>query len=135
MLVDFATSQDIEGLKAMVAAVLTQLGSQAAAPAADEMLSVDEVAEYTRFHRRTVEKWATEGDWNEQGKRVYLQAYKYSGRLRFKRSDVEAFGLGTGVLEPSIAGEPPQPTKKAPEAKESKKKNKLSDSERFMRAA
>jgi excisionase family DNA binding protein len=132
MAFDLASSQDIEMLKAMLTTVLTKLGEHGGAPTADEMLDVEEVAKYTKFHKRTVEKWTTAGDWNDEGKRVYLPAYKYSGRLRFKRSDVEAFGLGIGVLEPSIAGEPPQPTKKAPEAK---KRSKLSDSERFMRAA
>lgn len=112
MLFDFASRQDIEALSAQLAQVLQHVATPAPQPAADDMLSVLEVAKYTGFSRTTVEKWIEEGDYNQHGKRVYLPAYKYSGRLRFKRSDVEAFGLGVGVLRPSlVAGQRPEPTK------------------------
>jgi hypothetical protein len=61
-----------------------------------------------------VEQWTKEGRFDERGRKVYLPVYQYSGRLRFKRSDVEAFGLGIGVLQPSpVLGERPTPTKPA----------------------
>jgi excisionase family DNA binding protein len=130
------SASDIQAIiKAELAQLLAELRPTVAAPSADEMLSVEEVAEYTHFHRRTVEKWALAGEFNEQGKRVYLQAYKYSGRLRFKRADVEAFGLGIGVLEPSIAGEAPQATKVAPAAKKSIKKIAPQASEQALKVA
>ncbi len=112
MLLDLATRQEVLDLATKLDAVLGLLAHKPA-PAADEFMSVEEVAEYTRFDRRTVEKWAEAGEFNQQGKKVFLTAYRYSGRLRFKRTDVEAFGLGIGALQPSIAGEPPQPTKAA----------------------
>jgi hypothetical protein len=117
MLLDLPSRQDIEVLTAKLDALLA-LAAQPVQAAADDFLSIEQVAAYTRFDRRTVEQWVKQGRYNERGKKVYLPAYEYSGRLRFKRGDVEAFGLGVGVLEPSAAtGQPPQPTKAAPEAK------------------
>jgi len=58
------------------------------------------------------------GGYNTQGKKVYLPAYEYQGRWRFKRADVEAFGLGVGVLACTLPGERPEPTKAAPGAKQ-----------------
>jgi hypothetical protein len=120
MTLEFATRADIMALTSMVEAVLTQ---QAAKPAASDeaLMSLDEVAAYTQFDRKTVKSWVNVGSYNEGGKKVYLHAYEFSGRLRFKRADVEAFGLGVGVLTPSLTGERPQPTKVAPAAKKAKK--------------
>lgn len=117
MLLDLASRQDFELLTAKLDALLA-LAAQPVASAAEDFLSIEQVAAYTRFDRRTVEHWTKQGRYNERGKKVYLPAYEYSGRLRFKRGDVEAFGLGVGVLTPSAAaGQPPEPTKAAPEAK------------------
>lgn len=119
---DLLTRQDYEVLTAKLDAVLAHLAQAPAASAADELLSVEQVAAYTHFDRRTVEQWVKEGRYNERGKKVYLPVYQYSGRLRFKRSDVEAFGLGIGVLTPSpVVGERPTPTKPAPAAKRTRK--------------
>jgi hypothetical protein len=117
MLLDLPSRQDIEVLTAKLDALLA-LAAQPVQAAADDFLSIEQVAAYTRFDRRTVEQWVKQGRFNEKGKKVYLAAYEYSGRLRFKRGDVEAFGLGVGVLTPSAAvGAPPTPTKEAPAAK------------------
>lgn len=114
-LLDLPTRQDYETLLAKLDAVLAHLAHAPAPSAADELLSVEQVAAYTHFDRRTVEQWVKEGRYDERGKKVYLPVYQYSGRLRFKRTDVEAFGLGVGVLTPSpAAGERPVATKPAP---------------------
>ena len=123
MLLDLPTRQDVEDLKALLATVLSAV-QQPAAPAAADLLSLEQVAEYTGFDRRTVEKWASEGRFNEAGQRVYLPAYEFTGRLRFKRADVEAFGLGVGVLAPSCPGQRPEPIKKPANKKPANKKPK-----------
>ena len=132
MLLDLPSRQDFEALQAKLDAVLAYLAATAK-PGADEFLSVEEVAAYTRFDRRTVEQWTSEGRFDERGRKVYLPAYWYSGRLRFKRLDVEAFGLGVGVLTPSPrAGGRPEPVKAA--AKKNHKTDAVS-SERALRVA
>lgn len=113
MLLDLPTRQDMQALEAKLNTVL-ELLARAPAPTADDLLSVEQVAAYTRFDRRTVEKWVEEGQFNETGRKVYLPAHRYSGRLRFKRGDVEAFGLGIGVLTPSLGGGQPEAVKPAP---------------------
>jgi hypothetical protein len=110
----------VQALEAKLDALLTHLAKQPA-PADEQLLSVQDVADYTHFDRKTVEKWAKLGDYDQQGHRIYLRAYVFSGRLRFKRTDVEAFGLGTGVLEPSLVpGEAPVATKPVKQPKKSK---------------
>lgn len=130
-LLDLPTRQDYEALQTKLDAVLSHLQA-ARAPAADEFMSVEQVAAYTRFDRRTVEQWAEEGRFNEQGRKVYLPAYKYSGRLRFKRGDVEAFGLGVGVLVPSLGGGQPEAVKPAGNASRGRKPAAVA-SERALR--
>lgn len=131
-LLDLLTRQDLEPLTAKLDALLA-LASVPVQPAADDLLTIEQVAAYTRFDRRTVEQWRLEGRFNEQGRKVYLQAYQYSGRLRFKRGDVEAFGLGVGVLAPSQeAGQRPEPTKQAPAPK---KKRGALDSKQALKVA
>jgi hypothetical protein len=120
MLLDLPSRQDYEVLTAKLDQLLA-LAAQPVQAAADDFLSIEQVAAYTRFDRRTVEQWVKQGRFNERGKKVYLPAYEYSGRLRFKRGDVEAFGLGVGVLTPSLTGERPEPTKVAPAAKKTRK--------------
>jgi hypothetical protein len=120
MTLDLATRQDILELKAALQAVLAAQ-AQPPAPADEPLWSVQRVAEHTHFDRKTVEKWVKEGRFDTQGKKVYLPAYEFQGRLRFKRADVEAFGLGVGVLRPSLAGERPEATKAAPAARKQKK--------------
>jgi len=112
MLLDLPSRQDLEAIQAQLKTVLDLL-ARAPTPTAEDMLSVEQVAAYTRFDRRTVEKWVEEGQFNELGRKVYLPAHKYSGRLRFKRADVEAFGLGVGVLTPSLGGGRPEAVKPA----------------------
>ena len=135
MLLDLPSRQDMEALAAKLDQVLTQLAAPKPQPGPDDLLSIEQVATYTRFDRRTVEQWMREGRFNEQGRKVYLPAYQYSGRLRFKRSDVEAFGLGVGVLEPPVAGERPQPTKPAARPATPRKKLPPSDSKAALRVA
>jgi hypothetical protein len=121
MTLDLATRQDILELKAALQAVLAAQ-AQPPAPADEPLWSVQRVAEHTHFDRKTVEKWVKEGRFDTQGKKVYLPAYEFQGRLRFKRADVEAFGLGVGVLTPSLTtGERPEATKSAPAARKQKK--------------
>jgi hypothetical protein len=135
-LLDLPTRQDFETLQAKLDAVLAHLAQARAAPPEDELLSIEQVAAYTRFDRRTVEQWVKEGRFDERGKKVYLPARQYSGRLRFKRADVEAFGLGIGVLEPSVVdGERPQPVKQAPAPKKTRSKTAAVASERALRVA
>jgi excisionase family DNA binding protein len=139
MLLDIPTRKEYEALEAKIDRLQATAEAVHAllkdAPSADGMLSVEQVAKYTNFNRRTVEKWVEKGDWNDQGKRVYLPAYKRSGRLRFKRSEVDAFCQGVGVLEPSIDGAPPQPTKQASAAKQTKKTSTATASEKALRVA
>ena len=129
MLLDLPTRQDFEGIQAQLKAVLDLL-ARAPTLTADDLMSVEQVAVYTHFDRRTVEKWVEEGQFNEAGKRIYLPAHKYSGRLRFKRADVEAFGLGVGVLASSLAGTP-----EAVKPSGKSKKNASVASERALRVA
>ena len=113
-LLDLPTREDYNALQQKLDAVLAFLQA-ARPPAADELVSVERVAAYTHFDRRTVEQWVEEGRFDSRGKKVYLPAYKFSGRLRFKLSEVEAFGLGIGVLTPSQQpGGRPEPVKAAP---------------------
>ena len=136
MLLDLPSRDDINLLAQKLDAVLAQLQARQP-PVPDEFMSVEQVAAYTRFDRRTVEQWAEEGRFNEQGRKVYLPAYKFSGRLRFKRLDVEAFGLGVGVLAPSQqAGGRPEPVKAAPRKVPAKiRKPAAVPSERALRVA
>ncbi|MDO7875517.1 helix-turn-helix domain-containing protein [Hymenobacter sp. ASUV-10] len=118
MLLDIPSRQDFETLTAKLDAALSLLSQVAARPSPDDFMSLEQVAAYTGFDRRTVEQWRTQGRYNAQGRKVYLQGYEFSGRWRFKRADVEAFGLGIGVLEPATtAGERPAPARKAPSKK------------------
>ncbi|MDO7851589.1 helix-turn-helix domain-containing protein [Hymenobacter convexus] len=113
-LLDLPTRQDYDALQAKLDAVLAFLQAQRP-PAADELVSVERVAAYTHFDRRTVEQWVEQGRFDGRGKKVYLPAYQFSGRLRFKLAEVEAFGLGIGVLKPSLQpGGRPEPVKAAP---------------------
>ena len=122
MLLDIPSRQDFEVLTAKLDAALSLLSQVAAKPSPDELLSLEQVAAYTGFDRRTVEQWRTQGRYNAQGKKVYLPGYEYSGRWRFKRADVEAFGLGIGVLvAPAAPGERPAPAKKASAKPKTKK--------------
>ncbi len=118
MAFDLASAQHIKALEAKLDLVLMQLATKPA-PDEEQLLSVQDVANYTHFDRKTVESWAKKGGFDERGKLVYLRAYVFSGRLRFKRADVEAFGLGVGVLTPSLTGERPEPTKAAKKVKKS----------------
>lgn len=114
-LVDLVTRQDLEPLAAKLDQLLALHAQAAAAPAAEEpLLSMLEVVAYAGFDRKTVEKWVREGRYNEKGKRVYLRVYEFSGRWRFKRADVLAFGQSIGVLAPTLPGEPPRRAKPAP---------------------
>jgi len=111
MLLDFPSRQDILDLSAKIDKLLA---CQAAPVVVDsELMTLDEVAAYTRFDRRTVRKWVSEGQFGLDGRKIYLPASTYGDTLRFKRSDVEAFGQKVGVLTPAVAGQQPAPTKQA----------------------
>lgn len=114
-LVDLVTRQDVEALAAKLDQVLQQLAAGQPGPASDFM-TLDQVAAYTHFDKRTVRQWVAKGRYNEEGKRIYLPAYQYADLLRFKRADVEAFGLGIGVLTPPVLTDRPQPVKKPKKA-------------------
>jgi hypothetical protein len=134
MMLDLASRQDILALTAKLETVLAQLAAPPA-PADEPLMDVQQVAKYTHFDRKTVEKWVKEGRWDTQGKKAYLPAYDFCGRLRFKRADVEAFGLGVGVLACTLPGERPEPTKAAPGAKKPKKPTKPVASEAALKVA
>ncbi|MVN76913.1 helix-turn-helix domain-containing protein [Hymenobacter sp. HMF4947] len=135
MLLDLSTSEQVNDLKQLMLEMRAELRDLRKAPVTNEpLMSIEEVAEYTRFERRTVEKWVADGEYGLGGKKIYLHAARYSGRLRFKRADVEQFGLGVGVLTPSVAGEAPQPTK-APAAKSTRKKSAPVDSRQALKVA
>ncbi|WP_210521605.1 helix-turn-helix domain-containing protein [Hymenobacter terricola] len=131
MLLNIPSAEDFQALQQKLDAVLAHLVA-AAKPAADEFMSLQEVATYTQFDPRTVEKWVNEGDFSKAGKRIYLQAHRYSGRLRFKRTDVEAFGLGVGVLTPSLGAGLPEAIKSASTGKATKK-SRATTSEQALR--
>ena len=119
-LLDLPTRQDFDALLGKVDALLGLL-NRPAPPVDTELLDLQQVADYTRFNRKTVEKWVEQGEYNEAGKKIYLPAFRFSGRLRFKRAEVEAFGLGIGALVPALGAGPPEPVKtkkKAPVASE-----------------
>lgn len=133
MAFDLATAQHVQALEAKIDALLAHLARKPE-PADEQLLSVQDVATYTHFDRKTVEKWVKLGDYDQTGKRIYLRAYAFSGRLRFKRADVEAFGLGTGVLVPSLVPDaPPVATKPAKQPKKSK--NPVASEEALRRVA
>lgn len=113
MLLDLATREDIATLSAKLDQVLATL-AQPATPAIEQLLTLEEVATATGFDPRTVRDWVQAGRFDEQGKRVYLPALDFrNGQLRFKWADIEAFGLGIGVLTPSlVAGARAEPAKK-----------------------
>jgi len=117
MLLDLLTRQDLEPLAAKLDRLLALVTQPPTVPAEEQLLSVLDVVKYTHFDRKTVEKWVKEGRYNDKGKRVYLPVLEYSGRWRFKRADVEAFGLGIGALAPPLPGESPQPVKPAPKTR------------------
>lgn len=118
-LIDILTRQDLEPLAAKLDKLLALVTQPPAIPAEEQLLSVLDVVKYTHFDRKTVEQWVRKGRYNDKGKRVYLPVLEYNGRWRFKRADVEAFGLGIGVLAPTLPGEPPQAVKPAPKSRKS----------------
>ena len=115
-LLDLLTRQDLEPLSAKLDQLLALHAQAPAIPAEEQLLSVLDVAKYTHFDRKTVEQWVRKGRYNDRGKLVYLPVFEYNGRWRFKRADVEAFGLGIGVLAPTLPGEAPQPVKSTKKA-------------------
>jgi excisionase family DNA binding protein len=120
MTLDLASRQDILEIKALLQELYASQTAKPV-PANEPLMDVQSVADYTHFDRKTVEKWVKKGEYNGTGRLVYLPAFQFGGRLRFKRADVEAFGLGTGVLVPSIkAGEAPVATKPTKQPKKSK---------------
>lgn len=135
MLLEIQTPEEARQEKAAIHAKLDAvLDLLSRVPKSDDLMSVEQVAAYTRFDRRTVEKWVEEGQFNAAGRKVYLPAHKYSGRLRFKRADVEAFGLGVGVLAPALSGGQPEAIKKAAGAR-GRAKSPASAPEQRLRVA
>ena len=123
MMLDLASSQDIATLAAQVAQVLTLL-KQPPAPAVEPLVTLEQAASHVKFDKRTVRDWIKTGRYDATGRRVYLPAYEYrDGHLRFKLSEVEAFGLGIGVLTANpVAGQPALPTKQDPAGPKAPKK-------------
>ena len=133
---DLASSQDIAALDAKLSQVLALL-VQPTAPNVETLVTLEQAASHTKFDKRTVRDWVKTGRFDARGKRVYLPAYEYrDGHLRFKLSEVEAFGIGIGVLTPNpIVGEPALPTKAAPAAKQAKKSRAPLDSSTALKVA
>ncbi|MGI4762517.1 MAG: hypothetical protein ACRYF0_17530 [Janthinobacterium lividum] len=133
MLLDLATREDIALLSAKFDQVLAAL-AKPAAPAIEELLTIEQVASHTKFDARTVRDWVVSGRFDTTGHKVYLPALDFrNGQLRFKWTAVEAFGLGIGVLTPSlVVGERAQPVK---QAKKQAKKRAPVDSEEALKVA
>ena len=134
---DLASSQEIAALDAKLSQVLALL-AQPAAPSVEPLVTLEQVASHVKFDKRTVRDWTKTGRFDARGKRVYLPAYEFrEGMLRFKLSEVEAFGIGIGVLTPNpIVGEPALPTKAAPAAPNPpKKKAAPLDSRKALKVA
>lgn len=121
-LLDLPTREDYAALAAKLDRVLSLL-AQPAAPATEQLVTLEQVASHTKFDPRTVRDWVQSGRFDDTGHRVYLPAYEFrNGQLRFKLSAVEAFGLKVGVLKPSpVAGAPAVATKAAKPAQPKKK--------------
>lgn len=109
MLLDLATRQEIAALDAKLTQVLAMLDK----PSVEAMVTLEQVSKHTKFDPRTVRDWVKTGRFDATGHRVYLPAYEFrEGQLRFKLSEVEAFGIGIGVLTPNpIVGQPALATK------------------------
>ena len=114
---DLASSQEVAALDAKLSQVLALL-TQPAAPAVEPLVTLEQAASHVKFDKRTVRDWIKTGRFDATGRRVYLPAYEYrDGHLRFKLSEVEAFGLGIGVLTANpVAGQPALPIKQGPAA-------------------
>jgi hypothetical protein len=133
---DLASSQEIAALDAKLSQVLALL-VQPAAPTVEPLVTLEQVAGHTKFDKRTVRDWVKTGRFDATGHRVYLPAYEYrEGQLRFKLSEVEAFGIGIGVLTPNpILGQPALPTKKAAAPARTKKNAAPVDSRKALKVA
>lgn len=123
MMLDLASSQEVAALAAKLDQVLTLL-RQPPSPTVEPLVTLEQAASHVKFDKRTVRDWIKTGRYDATGHRVYLPAYEYrDGQLRFKLSEVEAFGIGIGVLVPNpIVGEPALPVKAAPASPKTKKK-------------
>ncbi|MDO7885321.1 hypothetical protein [Hymenobacter cheonanensis] len=134
MLLDIATREDIATLSAKFDLVLAAL-AKPAAPAIEELVTIEQVANHTKFDHRTVRDWVVNGRFDATGHKVYLKAYEYrNGQLRFKLSEAEAFGLKIGVLTPSLTAGA-MPVKQGPAAKKHSKKRASLDSEEALKVA
>jgi hypothetical protein len=133
---DLASSQEIAALDAKLSQVLALL-VQPAAPSVEPLVTLEQVAGHTKFDKRTVRDWVKTGRFDATGHRVYLPAYEYrEGQLRFKLSEVEAFGIGIGVLTPNpILGQPALPTKPAAAPARTKKNGAPVDSRKALKVA
>lgn len=133
---DLASSQEIAALDAKLSQVLALL-QQPPAPAVEPLVTLEQAASHVKFDKRTVRDWIKTGRFDATGHRVYLPAYEYrDGQLRFKLSEVEAFGIGIGVLVPNpIVGQPALPTKAAPAAPKPKKKGAPVESATALKVA
>lgn len=136
---DLASSQEIAALDAKISQVLALL-TQPPVPSVEPLVTLEQAASHVKFDKRTVRDWTKTGRFDARGKRVYLPAYEYCGMLRFKLSEVEAFGIGIGVLTPNpIVGEPALPVKQpaaaAPAKAAAKKKGAPVESAAALKVA
>ena len=101
-----ATKGDLTALLLRVEQLLQQ---KAPVPATvDDYLTLEEVAEATRFSTKTVKKWVTEGKDDRKGKLIRLLALEFSpGFLRIPRSALLAFGEGVGMSVADLKNLPP----------------------------
>jgi hypothetical protein len=136
MLLDIASREEVLALDAKLDRVIALL-AQPAAKVAEPLVTLEQAAGHTQFDPRTVRDWTVSGRYDLTGHLVYLPVYEYrNGQLRFKLSDVEAFGLGIGVLTPSlVAGQPPVPTKQAKAPQPNKKKRVPLESQEALKVA
>ncbi|TGE26911.1 helix-turn-helix domain-containing protein [Hymenobacter metallicola] len=101
-----ATKGDLEQLLLKLEQRLA--AAQPATPAADEYLTLDEVAKATRTSVRTVKKWITEGKYDLKGKRITLFALEFSdGYYRVPRAALVAYGSKMGFTAADLTTIPP----------------------------
>jgi excisionase family DNA binding protein len=103
---DIATKGDLLELLHKMQELLST-APKSTAPA-DDYLTIDEVAELTRFNRRTVAKWISEGKYDRKGKLIRLFTLEFApNKPRIPRSALVAFGQAIGFDTSKLVTVPP----------------------------
>ncbi|QNE38596.1 helix-turn-helix domain-containing protein [Hymenobacter sp. NBH84] len=103
---DIATKGDLEALLLKMQQLLQTTLPAPALP--DDYLTIDEVAELTRFNRKTVAKWISEGKYDQRGKLIHLFTLEFApGKPHIPRSALIAFGQAIGFDTKQLTQPPP----------------------------